>query len=290
MGKISLSVVIPFFRGNRSPKSILPILESCEMQKGLSGEFEIILVNNVKDLEVEQLVKRFKYLKTLTVGNVGVNRARNLGAKNSAGNYILFLDDDCVLPNVDFLETLANMMKKDPSLKVLGGGYFSDKRDNWKIRYYNKMANEWIKVGLQPDTNSIDYCPASNLLGGNVCYKSEIFDQGFFFDESIISGGDETEFHHRLKESGFTLGYSSKLDVLHQASGTWRSLITRAWNQGSNSYRYHRAQRTSLTSKLRAVKSISKNDPQLLAFLSVHYPIFLVASIFSVSKKYQQSP
>ncbi|HBM91283.1 MAG TPA: hypothetical protein DD400_05365, partial [Rhodospirillaceae bacterium] len=75
------------------------------------GTFEFILVNNGNSQEVESgLVERFKDSPNVRLmtghGDIGLVPGRNLGARVASGSHLLFVDDNCILPD-DALTTLC---------------------------------------------------------------------------------------------------------------------------------------------------------------------------------------
>lgn len=278
---IQFSIIIPFLRGPRGLQTLLPCIESCLRQIGKIGRSEIRIITNLQDPSLDKLA----FLRAQSgpkvhlecAGKIGVNGARNLGARRSKGEFLLFLDDDCVLPHERFLEEMSLKFSANPAAAALGGHYISPKSSCWRVRGYNAMAKAWLLLSAQAGTEGDRQ--VMHLLGGNVCYRRELFDLGYWFDESIISGGDEAEFHLRLNRAGHQLVYASSLSVIHQADSSWIALLKRAWRQG-------RARSTSgvssAVSRRRMVApflEMIREEPVALPFSLVHFPVALASQL-----------
>ena len=120
---LKFSVVIPTYH---RPKELTRCLMGVLGQEISKDYYEIIVVDNdvagsanttVQEIETRQ--QRIRYEKRFSNN---VSEARNLGAKIGKGEWIAFLDDDCV-PAPDWLSTAMKLLEKvsDPGL-VFGGG------------------------------------------------------------------------------------------------------------------------------------------------------------------------
>lgn len=265
--KPRFTIIIPFLPGARGLSTLIPCLRSCLEQENLA---EIRVVANFPHPPLREALKQFApRVKADCAHGPGVNRARNLGARRSAGKLLLFLDDDCVLPHPGFLRDLGVLFTAHSGYSALGGGYASVAGAPWRVRGYNRLAGEWVRldagVGAVAETN--------NLLGGNACYRREVFMEAGGFDEDILSGGDESEFHLRLRRAGRKLGFSSELNVLHLADGSWRGLATRAWRQGVARSRFGLRSAASPPKKSAAFARAALGEPAFFCFALFHFPL-----------------
>lgn len=92
-----LSIIVPVY--NR-PQELEELLASLSRQNYRS--YEVIIVEDGSSLPSADVVERYRYalphLRYLSVPNGGPSRARNIGAREAEGQYILILDSDVVLP------------------------------------------------------------------------------------------------------------------------------------------------------------------------------------------------
>jgi glycosyltransferase involved in cell wall biosynthesis len=107
-----LSIVIPVYNLERF---IIKCLESLENQT--NSDFEAIIVNDGSTDNTLEIIEDFlkqtslKNARLFNSSNKGVSEARNLGIRESSGDYLLFLDgDDSIQPSL--VETIYNLKKK----------------------------------------------------------------------------------------------------------------------------------------------------------------------------------
>ena len=111
------SVIIPVY--NR-PQEVEELLESLSMQK--KGVFETIIVEDGSSEKCEEVCKKFSsavpcryYYKE----NGGPAEARNFGASKANGQWLLFFDSDCILPE-QYMEKAIEGVEKE-ECQLFGG-------------------------------------------------------------------------------------------------------------------------------------------------------------------------
>lgn len=92
-----LSIIVPVY--NR-PYEIDELLESLTQQS--EWDYEVIVVEDGSSLSCADVVEKYRKLlpsiRYMSVPNGGPSKARNIGAREAIGEYILILDSDVVLP------------------------------------------------------------------------------------------------------------------------------------------------------------------------------------------------
>lgn len=102
-------------------------LEALLQQSLQRKEYEIIVVDNDFNGSAEDIVRKINasghgvIYERRTSNNV--SEARNLGARLAGGQWLAFLDDDCVAPPV-WLERAANMIHKNMGKGMVLGGHY----------------------------------------------------------------------------------------------------------------------------------------------------------------------
>ncbi|MFA4993167.1 MAG: glycosyltransferase family A protein [Candidatus Omnitrophota bacterium] len=207
-----ISVIIPSL--NR-PMALRQSLNSV-LKQDTDGifEYEVIIVLDNKDKESGNWLKdeillnrRIKFFRS---PEPGVNSARNAGIKESRGEIIYFLDDDCYFLEKRQLLNLRASFNAHPEASAIGGGYIlEDKgKDVFSISR-NKLDNFHVEdtMSLKGETGA--------LLGGNTAYKKEVFIKYGFFDENIHFGAAETELNDRILKGGGKLHFLKELSLMH---------------------------------------------------------------------------
>lgn len=169
------SVIIPTFNQDVFlQKAIKSVLEQT-FQK-----FEIIVVDNFSQDNTENVVKSFdkKVIKYIKIHNNGViAKSRNIGIKESKGNWVAFLDsDDKWLP--ERLMTLHNFIQKNNFYEIIcTDEYIIDKVRNIKrIWRYGPYRNNFYKVLLKYGN-----CISTSAT---VVKKSFLLNNNIYFNES----------------------------------------------------------------------------------------------------------
>ena len=223
---MQISVVIPAGRATGSLERTLRSL----VEQDFPGPWELIVVANPPNLAIKGLAAalataRVPEIRVLESAVRGVNRAKNIAIEAARGDVVYFLDDDCLLERRDHIARVVRRHAEWPGAAAIGGLYRSPARAPGPCRFYNTLVDVWLCRSRLGDGRQRD------LAGGNVAYKRRVFDAALRFDERIVYGGDETEFHHRLIAAGETLLLCGD-PVIHDFAGDWRSIFTRAWKHG----------------------------------------------------------
>jgi len=135
---INFSVVIPTYH---RPKELMRCIMGVLVQEIPKDSYEIIVVDNDVEGSAETTIHQMKTGKVnihyVQRFSNNVSEARNLGAKTGKGEWIAFLDDDCV-PNPDWLQTAMEFLQGNshPGL-VFGGGYLG--KSETKIMHHPQV-------------------------------------------------------------------------------------------------------------------------------------------------------
>ena len=103
------SIIVPVY--NR-PDEVDELLQSLTEQT--FNDMEVIIVEDGSSQPCENIVHRYAgklQLRYYTKENSGPGQTRNFGAEHSQGEYLIFLDSDCVLPP-DFLKVVDEELKR----------------------------------------------------------------------------------------------------------------------------------------------------------------------------------
>jgi GT2 family glycosyltransferase len=114
------SVVIPTYG---RPQGLTRLLDSLAPQVAGRPDREAIVVNDGSgDPGYAGVVARHRdWLRYIAAAeNRGPGTARNRGVLEASGDYLVFIDDDCLAPP-DWLDRLARIVAADPALDAVGG-------------------------------------------------------------------------------------------------------------------------------------------------------------------------
>ena len=113
----TISCILPTYQRYSDLEIVLRSLATQDFQK---NQFEVIVVEDGQDNMTKTLMVTFLPLLNLVhvtnpepINNVA--RLRNQGLEHSKGRLVLFLDDDTILPQEDFLTKLVRMFEDNPA-------------------------------------------------------------------------------------------------------------------------------------------------------------------------------
>ena len=159
----------------------------------------------------EMIAKDYPWVNWMAGPKRGPAANRNFGAGQGRGEWIAFVDDDC-LPSPGWVRALCEAARLEPIEVVEGKTVCPGKRDN-------------------PFEEHVE-----NLTGGvywscNLAVRREAFEALGGFDEAFLeAGGEDMEFAWRIKKQGLRCRFAPGLLVLHPPRHmTWRMLWRRVF-------------------------------------------------------------
>jgi len=224
-----VSIIIPTVDRHQS---LVKLVESISRQNFDSSQVETLIVYNFSKKKRQSKQRKTPSvlaapgIKLLQAPAPGVNHARNAGIVAARGDILLFIDDDCVMDDPDYLSKMLERHTEEPRRLSLGGPYrLPPKASFWDRVYYTNMSL-WL------ERQKISARASRALLGGNASYKVEIFADGRRFTPGIKYGGSETMFNEKLFEDFGPHGFYDDLYLTHQSRISLRNFIYKAYMQG----------------------------------------------------------
>lgn len=238
---ISLSIIIVSFNTKETTKKCLLSLKKNFTKYPL--EHEIIVVDNDShDGTVKFLLDLEKQWNKLHIflskKNVGYGEGNNFGLEKSKGKYVLYLNSDAIVSDIDFRDLIKLMeMQEDIgalTVKViLPAGeidpashrgfptlwrsftYFSGlEKTFYNIPILNKLFGGYHLVNL--NLNNIHEIDV--LTGAFLFTKREILDKFGGFDKDYFAYGEDIEMAFQIKKLGYKIIYYPLWKVLHLKS------------------------------------------------------------------------
>ena len=269
-----ISIIIPT---HKRADQVTRLLKTIAEQDFPHEDLQVLLISNLKDEKLREQIPYWKSLffdfKYRELGCVGVNKARNMGIRFSAGDILYFLDDDCLLPNKNHLRNLVLEHERNPSVIGIGGSYKALESFYGLEKFYHEHSQKWIENFVSSGKET------SQLVGGNASYKREIFDKGFYFDPLIAFGGSEEGFNRSLKGAGYTLLYSEKLWLFHVVELKLLFFIKKSFKQGLGLFK-NRYKSGQTISNLQDIKKEWAFLSGEFSFYSVVYNLFFKLGYF----------
>lgn len=200
MGRPVFSIVVPTFRRRDT------VVESVRALKDQTfpGEFETIVVVDGSDDGSAEALRSLELPFPLTIieqGNEGAASARNRGAREAKGEFLLFLDDDMVADPELLVQHNASL--RSGADAVLGHlPLHPDSPSN----FLSKAVGEWADERARSLGEKKDALTLLDLLTGQLSLRRELFESLGGFDIRFTQGGsfgaEDTDFGWRLLEAG----------------------------------------------------------------------------------------
>jgi GT2 family glycosyltransferase len=194
------SIVVPTYE---RPEDLRKCLESLEYKKQLSlKKYEIIVTDDSKSENSKELVKKeFPRVKWGKGKQNGPGGNRNAGVDRANGDWIVFIDDDCIADK-DYLNAYLRAISDNHDITLFEG-----------LIYPDRPRMTWAEC-----------CP-ENSNGGmfwtsNLCVKKTLFKEIGGFDELFKVAYEDIDFAYRIRSQGYKTKFVEEASVCHP----WRTL------------------------------------------------------------------
>jgi len=253
-----VSIIIPVFNDAKRLQTCLSALES---QTYPSSRYEIVVVDNGSDDDIEEVTRQFAQVSTAFESCPGSYAARNQGISLAKGEIIGFTDADCI-PAPDWIERGVANLQRVPNCGLIAGRielFFLDPARPTAVELYESIKafpqKEYIK--------KYNYGATANVW----TFKSVIDNVGVF-DATLKSGGDR-EWGQRVFAAGYNQVYADDVGVAHPARHSLSQLYKKVVRSVGGSY--DRKSKQNFSSK-RFIAALAKD---------LRPPSGLVSHIFS---------
>ncbi len=207
-----ISVVVCSYNGSRTIRDCLEGLQKLEYPN-----FEVIIVDDGSTDGTAAIARQYGF-RLISTENRGLSNARNTGMEMATGEIIAYIDDDAY-PDPHWLDYLAATFLSTahagvggPNIAPPGNGDIADCVAN--------APGGPVHVLLSDD--EAEHIPGCNMAFRKACLKAI-----GGFDPQYRVAGDDVDVCWRLRERGWTLGFSPAAMVWHHR----RNSIRAYWKQ-----------------------------------------------------------
>jgi cellulose synthase/poly-beta-1,6-N-acetylglucosamine synthase-like glycosyltransferase len=223
-----VSVIVPAYNAAATLEQCLAA--QCA-QNFPRDEFEIIVVDDGSTDATAEIAARFSPARLICGEHRGAAAARNLGAREAHGDWLLFTDADCE-PTEHWIETLCAAFA-DASVVGAKGTYRTRQRE-LVARFVQLEYEE--KYARMRRAQTIDFIDTYSAA-----YRRDVFLANGGFDESFPSASvEDQEFSFRLAEQGHTMVFAPDAVVYHRHVATLEAYARRKFRIGYWKVRVHR--------------------------------------------------
>lgn len=209
-----LDIIIPSTRGSAA----LPSIKSALCQMGFSNIRVAVTGTSCSQpvfremsggLSSDLLLGPASSVSPLSPGKARNQGLALLGEQRSEADYLLFLDDDILLP-ADYAAHLRRFMEEHTSLAAAMGRVVSRPTSYWSL--VGDYSNFWW---LQEKRDVLD----RGFLGAGATLVRISPAAGLFFDESLWVNEDTDYFQRMARMTGGSLGICASVACAHDRTG-----------------------------------------------------------------------
>ncbi|MDE6307152.1 MAG: glycosyltransferase [Muribaculaceae bacterium] len=214
------SVIIPVY--NRVDE-VQDLLQSLASQTCM--DFEVILVEDGSTVPCRDTAAQFAgqvdvhyYFKE----NEGRSIARNYGLEQAKGDYFIFFDSDCVIPE-KYFEILSDALDREP-LDCFGGpdAAHDSFTDTQKAINYS-MTSFLTTGGIRGGKISLEkFVPRTFNMG----YSRRVYDRVGGFREMF---SEDIDMSTRIRQAGFSIGLIREAYVYHKRRVDFRKFARQVY-------------------------------------------------------------
>ncbi len=228
------SLIIPVY--NR-PQEVDELLES--LTKQTYKNFEVVIVEDGSQVTCEDVIQKYKsslIIHYFFKENTGPGTSRNYGAERSTGDYVIFLDSDCVAPE-HYLEEVNHALENNYSDAFGGPDKAHASFTNLQKAINYSMTSFLTTGGIRGAKKGLDkFYPRSFNMG----YSKEVLKKTGGF--ASMRFGEDIDMSLRILENGFTTMLIEKAFVYHKRRTNFKSFYKQVFNSGIariNLYKRH---------------------------------------------------
>lgn len=218
------SIVIPVY--NR-PDEADELLESLCRQT--LTDFEVVIVEDGSSVPCKDVVEKYGdrlNIRYLQKENGGPGLARNYGVKHAAGEYVLILDSDCVLPE-GYVAAVEEELQRE-RCDAFGGPDAANESFTPVQKAINySMTSFFTTGGIRGGKKKMDkFYPRSFNMG----IRREVYDElgGF----SKMRFGEDIDFSYRIVEAGYSCRLFPEAWVWHKRRTDFDKFFKQVFNSG----------------------------------------------------------
>jgi glycosyltransferase involved in cell wall biosynthesis len=221
---VLFSVIVPTFG---RPGEVRELLSGFAEQK--SADFEVIIVDGSPDNHLKDIVEGFKgriNILYIYEKGMGISDSRNLGAEKARGDYLVFMDSDCIAAT-DYFKTISSFLAVNRVDGFTGPdkAHPSFSRVQKAINY--AMTSHFTTGGIRGQRIHVGNI---HLRGFNMGISKEAFSKigGF----SGLKVGEDIDISLRFQHAGYTAALIHEAFVYHKRKTDFHKFFVQLFLHG----------------------------------------------------------
>ncbi len=235
---IKVAIITVNYNGRNNTTKLLKSLKKLRI-----GNYQlktIVVDNGSGDGLVSELAKNYPSVVVLQNGvNKGFAGGYNRGIEYAliwGADFVLIINNDCVISDINLLDELIKTAKSDPKIglvspKIYFAAGFEFHKDRYKeadlgkVIWYGGGHFDWDNIqgvhhGIdERDSGKYDIAQKVDFASGAcLLIKRAVFEKIGFFNENYFLYFEDVEFQKRLSDNGFIAYYNGKVSIYHKVS------------------------------------------------------------------------
>ena len=220
-----ISLIIPTFK---RPDEVKECLDSLCLQT--DKDFEVIIADGTPCESLEKYVNPYKGKLDLTFlyeEYLGVSEARNLGNEHAKGEYIIFLDSDCIIPK-EYISIVRSTLAKE-AYDLFGGPDAADESFTLLQKAISYSMTSILTTGgiRGKKKHAGNYHPRSFNMG----VRKSVYDTVGGFSE--FKCGEDIELSIRIQNAGYRIGLIEAAHVYHKRRTSLKQFFKQVYRFGA---------------------------------------------------------
>jgi cellulose synthase/poly-beta-1,6-N-acetylglucosamine synthase-like glycosyltransferase len=200
-------------------------LSSIEELDWPEDQMEIIIVDGRSTDNTIEIAK--EYGSRVIYEDVGTRGgACNVGVRSVKGEFIVFTDADCVVPE-DWLKNLIKHFNSE-DVACVGGPNITPEDDTNFAKCVGEVLLFLSKPGSRYGLDMDEVVETFHNSGCNVAYRKSAIEEAGWFNEKLITCEDE-ELDYRILKKGYRILYTPDAKVDHYRRPTWKGFLKQAY-------------------------------------------------------------
>jgi cellulose synthase/poly-beta-1,6-N-acetylglucosamine synthase-like glycosyltransferase len=172
----------------------------------------------VEDLD-RQTFQDFELL--LSIGVHPNGRARNVGARETRGDYLVFIDDDVRLGHEHLLDNLLKALREHPDIGLVGA---SQQLPPWSTALQRRMADQLPRSRFPVVDRFTETDMVTHMC---LALRRAVWDEVGGESDTLVRGTDP-DLRYRVRAAGYRVGVVPDTWAYHPMPAGMRKLL-RAW-------------------------------------------------------------
>ena len=213
-----ISVVIPCYNQGRFLREALDSVSAATARP-----VEMIVVDDGSTDDTGRRAARYPGVRLIQIPNGGLAAARNVGLADARGTIVAYTDAD-VRVEPDWLTYLVQPML-DPDIVGAGGPNVVPDDDPFVAQCVARAPGGPTHVLLDDRT-------AEHIPGCNMAFRRTALRAIGGFDPQFRVAGDDVDVCWRIRQQGWTIGFSPAATVWHHRRNSVRAYLKQQWGYG----------------------------------------------------------